>query len=241
MKPSVPEKKVVVKRPSEARGETRMELVQGRHTFSFGDYFDPDRMGFRALRVLNEKILAPGASIEMQEHQDLEIITYVIEGAFEHKDNLGNSLVVGAGALCYVRAGGGIAHSESNPSQSQTLHFLQAWLTPNTSGGEPRVAEKAPGNDVQKNSLALLLGGQSRNEALTIRLDAEIYFGQVEKGRPLAVALGPTRHAWIQVIKGKSRVLGQKLQTGDGVAISFTTKFKIVGEEDTQFLLFNLA
>jgi quercetin 2,3-dioxygenase len=241
MKPSGHEKSVMVKRPSEARGETHNGSIHGRHTFSFGDYFDPDHMGFRALRVLNEKTLAPGASLEMQEHQDLEIVTYVIEGCFEHKDSLGNGSVVRAGASHYVSAGGGIGHRESNPSHGQPLHFLQAWLTPNTSGGEPRVAEKARGNDARKSSLVLLFGGQPRKGALATRLDAEIYVGRIEKGSPLAVRLAPTRHAWIQVINGRIRALGHKLQTGDGAAISLTTNLEIVGEEDSQFLLFNLA
>ncbi len=198
-------------------------------------------MGFRALRVINENIVEPGKGLGTQEHRDVEIITCVIEGEFEHKDSLGNVSLIRAGSFQYISAGAGISHSESNPSSSKRLHFLQLWLTPNADGGRPRYAEKTLGKEARNNALTLLFCGQPREGALEIRQDAAIYHGKVGRGHSLAVTLAPAHHAWLQFISGQIHVLGQMLYQGDGAGISNTSSFEVVADDDSLFLLLDLA
>src|SRR5205809_5023468 len=143
----------MVKRPASARGQTELGWLHSRHTFSFGNYFDPDYMGFRSLRVINDDVVEPGKGFGEHPHRDAEIFSYVIEGELEHKDSMGNGRVIKAGDLQYMSAGRGVLHSEFNPSQSNPVHFLQVWLTPKMGGGQPRYAEKALGQDAKPNML----------------------------------------------------------------------------------------
>src|SRR5436190_2285841 len=146
----------IVKRPANARGQAELGWLHSRHTFSFGNYFDPDHMGFRSLRVINDDVVEPGAGFGEHPHRDAEIFSYVIDGELEHKDSMGNGRIIKAGDLQYISAGSGVLHSEFNPSGENTVHFLQIWLKPNVAGGEPRYAEKALGKDAKSNSLTLL-------------------------------------------------------------------------------------
>lgn len=234
-------KGTIVKRPAEARGRAELGWLHSWHTFSFGQYFDPDHMGFRSLRVINDDIVEPGQGFGMHPHRDAEIFTYVIEGELEHKDSMGNGAVVKAGDLQYMSAGSGMRHSEFNPSDSKPLHLLQIWLTPKVSGGEPRYAEKSLGKNAKANALTLLFAGEAEGDAVEIRQDARIYFGKVDGGRSLSVEMQAGRHAWLHVIKGRVRVPGESLKEGDGAAVSNVTRLEIVGEETAEFLFFDLA
>lgn len=232
---------VILKYPSESRGRTEAGSLHSRHTFSFGDYFDPDLMGFRALRVINDDIVEGGGSFSTHEHHDIEIFNYVIEGKLEQRDRLGNGLVIQAGNLQYIGAGTGIEHSESNPSTTERLHFLQMWLTPNADGGTPRYAEKSLGIQVPKNALTTVFAGKSRKGTVDIRQDAEISFGKFEKGRTLSAQISPGRHAWLQIIKGQIRIQDEILIEGDGAAISNAAAMDIYANQDSEFLFLNLA
>lgn len=232
---------VILKRPSESRGRTEAGWLHSRHTFSFGDYFDPDRMGFRTLRIINDDIVEAGGGFSTHEHHDIEIFNYVIEGELEHRDSLGNVSVIQAGNLQYISAGTGIEHSESNPSTTARLHFLQMWLAPNADGGTPRYAEKKLGMQAPKNALTRLFAGESRAGAVEIRQDAEIFFGKCDKGRTLSVQISLGRHAWLQIIKGQIRVQDETLAEGDGAAVSNAAGVEIYANQDSHFLFFNLA
>src|SRR6266481_3199539 len=176
----------IVKRPAGERGRTELGWLHSRHTFSFGGYFDPDQMGFRSLRVINDDVVEPGKGFGEHPHRDAEIFSYVIEGELEHKDSMGNGRVVKAGDLQYISAGNGVLHSEFNPSPKNRVHFLQIWLMPQESGGKPRYAEKALGKDAKPNSLTLLFAREPRDGAVEIRADADIYFGKLDSGKQLA-------------------------------------------------------
>jgi len=235
------EKPAITSRPASKRGRTELGWLHSYHTFSFGQYFDADQMGFRSLRVINDDIVEPGQGFGTHPHSDAEIFSYVIEGELQHKDSLGNGSVIKAGDLQYISAGSGLRHSEFNPSKKNRVHFLQIWLMPNISGGEPRYAEKTLGTAAKNNALTLLFAGQARDGAVQIRQDAEIYFGRLEKGHSLSTELAPGRHAWLHVIKGKITAGDETLAEGDGAAVSNTTRLNISADENAEFLLFDLA
>jgi quercetin 2,3-dioxygenase len=232
---------IVVKRPTNARGLAEHGWLYSRHTFSFGEYFDPDQMGFRSLRVINEDIVEAGKGFGAHAHRDAEIFSYVIEGELQHKDSLGNGSIIKAGDLQYISAGDGLTHSEFNPSKTKRVHFYQIWLTPNVSGGKPRYAEKTLGISAEPNTLTLLFAPTERDGAVAIRQDAEIYFGKLGRDRSLEVKLESGRHVWLQVIRGGIRAVGETLIAGDGLAISNADSISIDSEEDSEFLVFNLA
>ena len=235
------EKPTITKRPAEKRGLTELGWLHSRHSFSFGEYFDPDQMGFHSLRVINDDIVEAGQGFGTHSHRDAEIFSYVIEGELEHKDSLGNGSVIKPGDLQYISAGRGIQHSEFNPSNKYRVHFLQIWLTPKVTGGTPRYAEKSLGKSAPTNALTLLFAGEHRDQAVEIRQDAEIYFGKLDKGRSLQATLGEGRHAWLHLINGQLRVLDETLTAGDGAAVSNAIAFDILSEDHSEFLLFDLA
>jgi redox-sensitive bicupin YhaK (pirin superfamily) len=231
---------VIVKRPAAARGQTELGWLQSRHSFSFGNYFDPDHMGFRALRVINDDVVEPGAGFGEHPHRDAEIFSYVIEGELEHKDSMGNGRIIKTGDLQYMSAGSGVLHSEFNPSADKRVHFLQVWLKPRTAGGQPHYAEKALGQNVKSNSLTLLFAGEPRENAVGIRADADIYFGKLEAGKALIHRPAPGRAQWLHVIDGDISALGECLETGDGAAIENADAAEIQSRSGAQFLLFDL-
>jgi len=231
-----------VRRANE-RGTADHGWLQARFTFSFGGYFDPDHMGFKSLRVMNNDTIAPGGGFPTHPHEDMEIFTYIIEGELAHKDSMGNGSTIKAGDLQYMSAGSGIRHSEFNPSDENPAHLYQVWLQPNQPGGEPRYAEKPLGDDAKQDALTLLFSGDGRDGSTEIRQDAEIYFGKASAGSVLdAPVSNSTPHAWLQVIGGEVEVLGETLATGDGIAIEDAPDgFQITPKESTDFLLFRLS
>ena len=229
-----------MKRPASERGKTEFGWLHSRHTFSFGNYFDPDHMGFRSLRVINDDVVEPGRGFGEHPHRDAEIFSYVIDGELQHKDSMGNGRVIKAGDLQYMSAGSGVLHSEFNPSQKNPVHFLQVWLMPRESGGKPRYAEKALGKEAKPNALTLLLSGQGRDGAVEIRADADVYFGKLDAGKTLRhePANGPGQ--WVHVIAGELTVAGQTLKPGDGLAIENAASLEFHAGTRSEFLLFDL-
>jgi len=230
----------IVKRSASARGTTELGWLHSRHTFSFGNYFDPEHMGFHSLRVINDDVVEPGQGFGEHPHRDAEIFSYVIEGELEHKDSMGNGRVIKAGDLQYISAGRGILHSEFNPSPKNRVHFLQIWLTPQTTGGEPRYAEKALGRDAKSNALTLLFAGKPRDGAIGIRAEAEIYFGKLDAGQRLVHQPAAKRAQWIHVIGGDVAISGERFETGDSAAIENANELEIRSQTGAQFLLFDL-
>jgi redox-sensitive bicupin YhaK (pirin superfamily) len=230
----------LVKRPADARGRTELGWLHSRHTFSFGNYFDPDQMGFRSLRVINDDVVEPGQGFGEHPHRDAEIFSYVIEGQLEHRDSMGNGRVIKAGDLQYISAGNGVLHSEFNPSPQNRVHFLQIWLKPNRSGGEPRYEEKALGKDAKPNALTLLFAGEAQESAVHIRADADVYFGKLDAAKRLVHHAQSGRAQWVHVINGDIALLGENLKSGDGAAIESADTLEIESRAGAQFLLFDL-
>lgn len=238
---AAPETPQIKKLPANERGRTRFGWLDSRHSFSFGEYFDADRMGYRSLRVLNDDVVAPGQGFGMHPHRDAEIFTYVISGVVQHRDSLGHEGLITAGNLQYMSAGDGVMHSEFNGSKSEPTHFLQIWLRPNEHGGEPRYAEKALGDAAAPNALTLLFAPTARDGAQAIRQDAEIYFGKLEGGKTLPLDFGRDRYVWIQQIAGKLSVGDESLEPGDAVTVAGTDSLTIRAERDAEFLVFILS
>ena len=224
----------ILKRPANERGVTEIGWLHGRHSFSFGDYFDPDHMGFRSLRVINDDVIEAGQGFGTHPHRDMEIFTYVIEGKLEHKDSMGNGRVIEAGDLQYMSAGSGVRHSEFNPSVDRRTHLLQIWIHPRQPGGAPRYAEHKLGEAATPDALTPLFAGQHR-------ADAAFYFGKLAAGKALAVPVPAGRGVWIQQITGTVEVVEETLRPGDGLAIDGAEEVKITASEDGEFLVFVLA
>ncbi len=231
------------KRPAQERGQADHGWLQARFTFSFSQYFDPDHMGFKSLRVMNNDMIQPGGGFPKHPHSDMEIFTYVIEGRLEHSDSMGNGAVIRPGNLQYMSAASGVTHSEFNPSADEKTHLYQIWLHPNEPGGEPRYAEKELADLAKPNELTLLYSGDGRDGSTAIRQNAEIFFGRISAGETVTVpASDPMPNAWVQVISGKVTTLGESLETADGLAIEDApNEFAITAESDTDFFLFRLA
>jgi redox-sensitive bicupin YhaK (pirin superfamily) len=237
---SVKKETSVVKRPAAQRGTTELGWLHSRHTFSFGNYFDPDHMGFRGLRVINDDIVEPGQGFGEHPHRDAEIFSYVLEGELEHKDSMGNGRVIKAGDLQYISAGRGVLHSEFNPSRKNPVHFLQIWLRPRMGGGAPRYAEKALGKDAKANGLTLLFAGEPRDGAVEIRANADVYVGKLDAGKRLVHRPVTGRGQWVHVIAGDLRLLGETLKPGDGLAIENAAALEFESQNGSQFLVFDL-
>ena len=232
----------VRKRPAEERGRGEHGWLHARFTFSFAEYFDPDQMGFRSLRVMNNDIIEPQGGFPNHPHRDAEIFTYVISGQLQHRDSMGNGSVILPGNLQYMSAGSGVTHSEFNPSSDQATELYQIWLRPNQSGGEPRYMEKHLGDAAEHDALTLLFSGTEKEGATQIRQDADISFGKLSAGKTLTIGADAEQpHAWIQLISGKLSLLGETLTRADGLAVSdHPGAFEVTASEDSQFLLFRL-
>ncbi len=224
----------ILKRPADERGVTELGWLHGRHSFSFGEYFHPDHMGFRSLRVINDDVIEPGGGFGTHPHRDMEIFTYVIEGELEHKDSMGNGRVIQAGDLQYMSAGSGVRHSEFNPSADRRTHLLQIWIHPQQPGGAPRYAEHQLGDAAKADALTPLFAGQHR-------ADAEFYFGKLAAGKSLTMPVKAGYGVWIHAISGKLSVGGVTLGSGDGAGIEDVSELEINATQDAQFLAFVLA
>ena len=225
-------------RPSNERGHNKLSWLDTRFTFSFDQYYDPDHVHFRSLRVLNEDVVAPGQGFGMHPHRDMEILTWILEGSLEHRDSSGGQGVIRPGELQHMTAGSGVMHSEFNPSPKVPVHLLQIWILPDKKGLEPGYEQLAfPDKDL-RGQLYHVAGPQA---PLTIHQDANLYIGRLDAGASAEHALGAGRHAWVQVARGALDLNGTSLKAGDGAAISNESRARIESKEASEVLLFDLA
>jgi len=229
---------MLVIRRGEERGRTHLDWLLSRHTFSFGEYMDPEQMGFRALRVINEDRVAPGGGFPTHPHRDMEILTYVLEGALAHRDSLGHFAVARAGELQRMTAGTGVTHSEYNHSEEKPVHFLQIWILPERKGLAPSYEQRALG---RRRGFALAVSRDGREGSLKIHQDAELHIAELEADEEAAFPLPPDRHAWVQVARGEAAIEGHALVAGDGLAASGEERIVARAGTMATLLLFDLA
>jgi redox-sensitive bicupin YhaK (pirin superfamily) len=228
-------------RRSDERGHADHGWLDARHSFSFGNYYDPAHMGYHSLRVINEDRVSPGKGFGMHPHSSMEIFTYIISGELEHKDSMGNGRVIKAGEFQYMSAGSGVMHAEANPSDTHSTHLLQIWITPDEADGEPKYADMDTNALKRENALTLFASGDGRHHSVQMRRNAEIYFGHVQAGKMIRKELSDSLpHAWTQMIKGELNVLDTTLYPGDSAAIDHTSLSLHAGK-DSEFLLFLLS
>ncbi len=230
---------MITLRKASERGLTKLDWLNSRHTFSFGEYFDPKENGFSVLRVINDDHVAPGKGFGTHPHRDMEIITYVLEGAVEHRDSLGTRSVIPAGDVQRMTAGTGIQHSEFNPSPSEPLHFLQIWILPEAAGIKPGYEQKTLG-DRTKGKLALVASHKGGDGALKIHQDADLYIGALTKGQSVEKEISKGRSGYVHVARGKLDLNGIALGEGDGAKIKDESHLKFAATDDAEVLLFDL-
>jgi redox-sensitive bicupin YhaK (pirin superfamily) len=223
------------------RGYANHGWLKSYHSFSFASYYNPQKMGFRDLRVINEDYVDPGKGFATHSHRDMEIVSYVLEGGLEHKDSMGNTAIIYPGEVQIMSAGTGVSHSEYNPSSQDLVHLLQIWILPDTQGLTPRYEQKKYPNEEKQNQLRLVVSPDGRDGSVTIHQDAKIYASLLDTGKQVEHQLGANRHAWIQLITGEIVVNDSWLVAGDAVAISEQDKVAIAAQQNSEFLLFDLA
>ncbi len=226
-------------RRSEDRGQANYGWLNTHYTFSFANYFDPEQMGFRSLRVINDDVVAPGGGFDSHPHRDMEIITYILSGALEHKDSMKNGRVIRTGEFQYMAAGTGVLHSEFNPSPTDPVHLLQIWITPDKKGLKPQYAERT-GGQLPEGRLHLVASKGGRDSSIAINQDADLFLAKLSPGQSVKHELRPGRHAWLHVAEGEVTLNGQGLRAGDGVAISEETALGLTSQTPSQVLLFDL-
>jgi quercetin 2,3-dioxygenase len=228
-------------RPAGERGKTRTGWLDSRHTFSFGDYYDPQHMGFSHLRVINEDRVVPGAGFGTHSHRDMEIITYVLEGALAHKDSTGTSSVIRPGEVQRMSAGTGISHSEYNASQTEPVHFLQIWIIPDETGLKPGYEQQAFPFDQNRGKLTLIASQDGRDDSVTVHQDVDLRAGRFAPGEQATFHLKANRHGFIQAARGALTLNGAMLSAGDGAAVNDEEILEIKAAEPAELLLFDLA
>lgn len=230
----------LVVRKAQDRGHAQHGWLESYYTFSFSNYYDPRHMDFRVLRVINEDFVQPGKGFPEHGHQDMEILTWVLEGALQHKDSMGNGSVIRPGDLQYMSAGTGVTHSEFNASDKEPVHLLQIWIVPDREGAKPRYGQKSFGPVLAPGALTLLASPGGEKDSIALRADAKLLAGEVTAAKPASYALSPLRNAWLQVTHGALRVNKVDAATGDGVAISQESKLAFSSADKAKFLLFDL-
>jgi redox-sensitive bicupin YhaK (pirin superfamily) len=228
-------------RKSGDRGHADHGWLNTYHTFSFADYQDPSHMGFRSLRVINEDRVQSGMGFGTHGHRDMEIISYVLEGALEHKDSMGNGEVLRPGEFQRMSAGAGVRHSEFNPSVTEPVHFYQIWLLPQSKGIQPSYEQKFFTEDEKRGKLRIVASPDGAEGSLTIHQDAKVYLSTLNPGESVKHTMLAGRHAWLQVLRGSVSVNGTLLETSDGLAVSDERSLTIVGERSAEAMLFDLA
>jgi len=222
------------------RGHADHGWLNTYHTFSFADYYDPEQTGFRSLLVINEDRVQPGQGFGTHGHEDMETISYVLSGALQHKDSMGNGSVLRPGELQRISAGTGIRHSEFNPSPTDPVHFYQIWLTPDRPGHKPSYEQRQFDPAGKAGKLLLVASPDGHDGSLTIHQNARVYLAALNAGESIATTLAPGRHTWLQVTRGKVVLNGHNLATSDGAAISTETHLEIRSQTDSEFILFDL-
>ena len=228
-------------RKAAERGHLDHGWLDTYHTFSFGNYYDPAHMGFRSLRVINDDRVQPGHGFGMHGHRDMEIVTYVLEGALAHKDSMGNGSILRAGELQRMTAGTGVRHSEFNPSDTQWVHLYQIWLLPQRKGLEPSYDQLAVGEEQKRGQFRLVASPDGADGSLTIHQDARLYLASLSPGEGVAHEIARGKAAWLQVLRGSVNVLGHDLAAGDGVAVTDESAIPVRAAAPSEVLLFDLA
>ncbi len=225
---------------ADSRGQADHGWLRARHTFSFADYYDPKRVSFGDLRVINEDVIAPGQGFGTHPHKDMEIVTYIIDGAIEHKDSMGNGKVITAGEVQRMTAGTGVKHSEFNHSSADELHLLQIWIFPERNNLEPGYEQTRFSRETKLNQLRLVASRDGRDGAVTIHQDVDLFASVLEQGNTVLHQLATSRKAFVQVISGSINLNEHTLHAGDGAQITETDNFAITATTEAEFLLFDL-
>ena len=228
-------------RPASERGRTRLPWLDGRHSFSFGEYHDPAHHHFRALRVINEDHVAPGGGFDTHGHRDMEIVTWVLEGELLHRDSLGHGSTIRPGEAQRMTAGAGVLHSEHNASRERPVHLLQIWLVPERKGLPPGYEQRAFDPAGRRGRLQLLAARDGRDGAVTIHQDAELWCAELDGSERATLPLRPGRGAWVQVARGELEVNGTRLAAGDGAALEGEAAVELSGGRGAQVLVFDLG
>ncbi|WP_424361025.1 pirin family protein [Methylocystis parvus] len=228
-------------RRAEERGAANFGWLDSRHSFSFGHYFDPAHMGFGPLRVINEDRVAPGGGFPTHPHRDMEIISYVLDGALAHKDSLGTGSIIRPGDVQRMTAGTGVRHSEYNASDTEPVHFLQIWILPEREGLAPGYEQKRFEAQEKRGRLRLIASRNARDGAVAVHRDVDLYATLLAPGESVAHALAPGRAAWVQVARGEIAVNGEALAAGDGVAVSDGAEIRLEARADAEALVFDMA
>lgn len=233
---------MITVRPAQERGAANFRWLDSRHTFSFGEYFDPNYMGFASLRVINEDKIAPAKGFPTHGHRDMEIVTYVLEGALQHKDSLGTGSVIRPGDVQRMSAGRGILHSEYNASNTEPVHLLQIWLLPEKRGIDPSYEQKTFSDEEKRGQLRLVGSRDGRDGSITIHQDVDLYASLLEVDDTVTHSLAAGRSAWLQVARGSVQLDGRELAAGDGAAIAQENSITLQGiTPQTEVLLFDMA
>ncbi len=227
-------------RKSDERGRGDHGWLKSKFSFSFANYYDPEHMNFRDLRVINEDLVAPDSGFPMHPHRDMEIITYIVSGELEHRDSMGNGEVIRRGEVQRMSAGTGITHSEFNPTSDRTTHLLQIWITPDRAGHTPSYEQTRFPDSDKRDRLRLVASPDGAEGSVTIHQDARLYASLLSAGQSVTHDLAPGRHAWVQLISGTLDVNGTRLDAGDAAAISDEPSLAIRAGEDAEFLVFDL-
>jgi len=230
----------VIRRAAD-RGRTDWGWLDSRHTFSFGEYFDPQHVEFRSLRVINDDRVAAGAGFGTHGHRDMEILSYVLEGGLQHKDSSGGGGVIRPGEIQFMRAGSGVTHSEYNASATEPVHFLQIWVVPDTRGLAPRYDQKPFDVEAARRDFVLLASRDGRSGSIQISQDLSLWMSFVAAGERRGHALAPGRSAWLHVARGRVRLGAEELGEGDGVAVTSEPGVELEGLAESEVLLFDLA
>ncbi|MEN9229718.1 MAG: pirin family protein [Thermostichus sp. DG02_5_bins_236] len=228
-------------RKQEERGHVKIGWLDTYHSFSFGEYYDPRHMGFRALRVINDDRISPSAGFPTHGHRDMEIVTYVLEGSLEHKDSLGTGSVIRPGEIQRMTAGTGIRHSEYNHSAQESVHLLQIWLLPEQENLEPSYEQKTTGLAEHPNEFRLIASRDGRQGSVTVHQNLNLYATLIEPGHTITQRLDSKRYGWLQMARGSATLNGLPLRKGDGVAIAEEAELTLSSEEGAEVLLFDLA
>lgn len=230
---------MITLRRSAERGHANHGWLDSHHTFSFANYHDPDHMGYRSLRVINEDRVQGGKGFGTHPHRDFEIISYVLSGALKHQDSMGHTAVMKAGEVQRISAGTGIAHSEFNNSPTDAVHFLQIWLVPSRKGLAPSYAQQSF-SDAPPRGLTLACSADGRAGSIPINQDADLLIGRLDPKEEVSHPLRDGRHAWVQLVEGELTLNGQKLSPGDGAAVDDERQLQFLSESGAHFLLFDL-
>jgi quercetin 2,3-dioxygenase len=226
-------------RKANERGHANHGWLDSYHTFSFANYYDPEHMGYRSLRVINDDLVMPGQGFGTHPHRDMEIITYVLSGQLEHKDSMGNGRIIKPGEVQYMAAGTGVQHSEFNPSNDEAVHLLQIWIQPDRKGTKPNYAEKSM-KEKAEGKFHLITSKSGRDGSIAINQDADLWLAKLGVGNRVTHTLASGRHAWLHVAEGEVSVNGEKLSGGDAIAIDEQGTVELNATKPSQVLLFDL-